>query len=476
LAFRLYVEEGRLRSSRRRLKAAVSGDSTLEATLKLRLKPPARPKSSDWRKGQRRREKRWKAREAREAVNRAAFVSRVRADPEAIRAPKEVKIDELTWDQYSLLRIIEGDGIRRSRSEAAAWRVLEPEFGGAVAEAFRDAAVAKWRAYRPTVGSDGMDRTSVPYVLIFAMAGLAIEAGDDGLGLARLPEAEAMEALRYVVWELNGFPKWFQPLYEAYPGLTETFVWRELEWELRSTELDGGGHYILHDLLYHAPWLHRVLAPRVADWWRENEIRHPDLVRYARRLLISGSLSRPVLADLAKTKLASPGTPPDQSPRWTALWVDADPFEGLAALEARLADLGALEATHFAETFAVNLIGGRHEGEQSAGGLSEPADVARLYTLLHRHIRVADDIERTGKGAYSPGLRDNAQDAREALLSRLADAPGEAAFCAMMALAEHHPEPSYRKYMERRARFRAVIDGDVGPWTDEEAQAFVRAK
>ena len=39
-------------------------------------------------------------------------------------------------------------------------------------------------------------------------------------------------------------------------------------------------------------------------------------------------------------------------------------------------------------------------------------DLRALYVLMHRFIRVAEDIERAGKGVYSPTLRDNAQEAR----------------------------------------------------------------
>jgi len=83
-----------------------------------------------------------------------------------------------------------------------------------------------------------------------------------------------------------------------------------------------------------------------------------------------------------------------------------------------------------------------------------------LYVLMHRFIRAQEDIERAGKGACSPTLRDNAQDARNNLFNMLSSAPGAETYAAIKALAKEHPEPSYRKLMVRRARERAIADAD----------------
>ena len=55
-----------------------------------------------------------------------------------------------------------------------------------------------------------------------------------------------------------------------------------------------------------------------------------------------------------------------------------------------------------------------------------------LYLLMTRYIRQQDDIERAGQGVYSPGLRDDAQDARNALIGFIRETPGKAAFLALL--------------------------------------------
>ena len=107
---------------------------------------------------------------------------------------------------------------------------------------------------------EGGNTSSIPYSLVFAMAGLAIEA-DEVDGFPRhLAASEVRLALRYIVFELNGFPRWLESMYRVWPKEVLDAVLTELFWELENTEPNGPMHYILHDLAIYAPWLHGALA------------------------------------------------------------------------------------------------------------------------------------------------------------------------------------------------------------------------
>lgn len=97
-------------------------------------------------------------------------------------------------------------------------------------------------------------------------------------------------------------------------------------------------------------------------------------------------------------------------------------------------------ATEFAQHFVVSLMGTRFGGNAMSSGYRSAAHLKTLYVLMHRFIRAADDIERAGTGAYSPTLRDNAQDARNKLFNLLAEMPGEETYLALKQLAKEHPE------------------------------------
>jgi len=95
--------------------------------------------------------------------------------------------------------------------------------------------------------------------------------------------------------------------------------------------------------------------------------------------------------------------------------------------------------------------------------------------LMNRFIRVAEDIERANKGAYSPTLRDDAQEARNRLFNMLVEVPGADAYAAIKALEAEHPEPGYRRWMAVRARERATMDADEPAWTVAQVRDFAQA-
>ena len=94
---------------------------------------------------------------------------------------------------------------------------------------------------------------------------------------------------------------------------------------------------------------------------------------------------------------------------------------------------------------------------------------------MHRYIRSTDDIERAGRGVYSPTLRDNAQDARDTLFNLLSAEPGAEAYAAIKALEQEHPDPDYRRWMALRAREQATADADEPLWTVDQVRAFAQS-
>jgi hypothetical protein len=346
-----------------------------------------------------------------------------------------------------------------------------PEFGEAVAQAYRNAAVAFWRTYVPGLRSEGAASGSTPFALIFAMAGIAIEVDETENFFTALSDEDARHALCYITWELNGFPRWFEPLYRAHPKAGFEAVAKELIWELDHSKLDQPTHYIVHDLLYHAPWLHADVAPLILDWLRANDMRNADNLRYCLNILSSSGASPGELGDLAKSKLAA-GVDAEQRPSWYALWVDNAPEEAIPALTAELEELGEIDGSGFAQLFVVSLLGDRHGTGNRTGAFKTALHLKDLYVLMHRYIKASDDLNRANGGVYSPTLRDNAQDARNNLFNLLSAEPGADTYAAIKALEEDHPEPSYRQWMAKRARERAIADADEPLWDAGQVHAF----
>ena len=473
LAFRLYREANEPAEWLDDLQVCVRNDRTLSAALDNLVNPhvpDAVAKSErEWVEYQENLE-----RERREvAENRAGWIARLKANPDVVRSPPGLQPGQFSTDQCWLLREVEGEDTREERAQASEWRTLSDEFGEDVARAYRNAAVEHWRHFRPELRSEGGNTRSIPYSLLFAMAGLAIEADEVDAFPGNLSPAEVRLALRYIVFELNGFPRWLESMYRAWPDEVLAAVLTELLWELENTDPDEPMHYILHDLAVYAPWLHGALAGPLLCWVRSHDLPSDAALHYSFRILRCGEFDPSDLVAVAMSKATDQSS--GQRAFWYAVWVDVDPETGVDALKAYLDGLGQDEGSHAAQLFITTLMGSSRGGPVSGpkfGRFHRPSYLKFLYILMHRHIRVTEDIDRSGGGVYSPGLRDEAQRARERLFSLLAEVPGKAAYVALSELIEEHPDPNACSWMETHARRRAEQDGDLERWTAEQVNEF----
>jgi len=470
-AFWTYRDAGRPRRWRVRLNAAAASDAELRTRLAVLYRPPVTESQRSLSRQMREHERRAREREERQTENRRGFVKRLRDDPDIVRHPPGLTEGQFSSDQYHLMGVIEGDGLRNDRVQGADWRALIPEFGEAVAAAYRDAAVAHWRHFTPSIRSEGGNTGSVPYSLIFAMIGLEIERLETAGFPANLSDAEAAHALRYIGWGLNDLPAWLEPMFRTHREIACDAVWKEMEWELEHSPADTPLHYMLHDVLYHSPWLHAIMAPRLLEWLLAKHPPNDDALRQAVHLLVSGGTPGENLVRLARTRIEA--APAQHLARWFALWVDGEPASGISATETWLASIeGAEQASAAAQLFVSSLQGGRRDNRPKLGKYRTAQNLKSLYVLMHRYIRTQDDIERAGKGVYSPVLRDDAQEARNLLFNQLSEIPGKATYTMLLELAEDHPDDAYRSWMKIRARTRAVADSDLEPWTAEQVREF----
>ncbi|MBY6044402.1 hypothetical protein KUV58_10275 [Phaeobacter italicus] len=455
-----------------------------ECLAKLRDKVEAMPELADhlegminWKpsKQQRAREERYEKvrrererRDAEAAERRRRWIESLKADPTLVRRPVTLEPGEMTENQYHLMQAtLKSDG---SRWRGGDWCSLISTFGEEVAAEYRDAAISHWRHYSPKLASEGIDPADVPMTLIFGLAGLEIEAGQTAEFPRHLSDDELQLAIRYVPWELNGFPTWSEKAFRDRPEIVSRLMLQELAWDLGHDEAPQ--FYMLHDIVYHAPWLHAHIANWVIDWLESNLVRDADVLRQAIYIAKSTDDGER-LSDLARSKVELQ-LPVSEQAKWYALWVDTEAASAIPRLEDWLSSMPADEASTAAQHFITELLGDRR-GQHLCTEFDSyrtPEHLKRLYTIMHQHIRSAEDIERAGRGAYSPGLRDDAQDARNALFNVLCDIPGKATFLALRQLAEDHPNVSSREWVLHLASERAEKDGDVDDWTDTQIREF----
>ena len=471
LAFRIYDQSEQPAEWADQMRDSVAGDAGLVARLDELMNRTTSGEVLKWQRQQEARERRLESRRREEAQRRSDWIVGLKADPERVRHPPGLAPTDLSRDQYWLLREIEDDE-RTRRSQGANWQALIEDFGEDVARAYRDAAKAHWRHGRPELRSGGGNTSSVEYSLIFGLAGIAIEAVEVDQFPGHLPDSDVRLALRYVFLELNGFPSWLEAMYKAQPDVVLEVIGTELLWELENTEPDRPMHYVLHDVAVYAPWLHHAMVGPLLGWIRSNDLPSDDALRHSLRVLFGGEVDPSDLLAVAKRK-AGRGSGWHRA-SWYAVWVDVEPDTSVDAVAIWLDGLGRKDGSHSAQLFITALMGSRHGADSGAnlGRFLTPPCLKSLYVLMHRHIRVAEDIDRSGAGAYSPGLRDNAQDARDRLFGLLSEIPGKPAYAALAELIEEHPNPNSRLWMARRARERAEQDGDLEPWTARQVSEF----
>ena len=456
-----------------KLRTAVKGDALLVASLEEGLNPTTSKADREWeRRSLQRKQKHEQKRQEQERA-RSEWIASLKANPDRVHNPPGLQRGEINNDQYWLLREIDDDRVRTTRTKGADWQSLTKEFGMDVAVAFRDAAMAHWRKFMPGLPSEGAETSSVSFELIFAMAGLQIEAQQFNEFPEHLEKSEILHALRYATWELNGFPVWLEAMHRFHAPTVTAAIETELFWELDNAKPDKPTHRVLDDLIHHAPWLHADLAQPLLSWVRKTDPPSIGSLRYCLHILKSGGVDPLDLAALAQTKVAtSPGA--NLLPQWYALWVDAQAQTGVPAISKWLTELDWDQTSHAAQLFITALIGDRRDAGSGPNicSFQTPQHLKSLHVLMHNHIRVKDDIDRAGTGTYSPELRDEAQNARNTLFHLLSKIPGKPTYVALTELIKEHPEPDLRPWMAKQAYRRAEEDGDLEPWTAPQISQF----
>nr|WP_313391377.1 hypothetical protein [Brevundimonas diminuta] len=472
LAFRIYVAAGRPRPMRLRMNARVQAVPELKAQLAGLMKPaPAGPEQVRYRRMSAQWERRDAARKLKTETNRQEWRTHLAGNLDAVRGVGLAKPDNVTNAQYYLhgeLRRLNGDNHNYSDSN---WRSLEAEFGADVAKAYRDGVVDFARRQKPRLISEGAPPNTIPFAAILGLNGLAIESAESPDWPNGLDDEAAERAFRLAMHELNGFPPWMPRLFSHAPALVTRKALAEIDFEL-ARACDGGSIYLLHDVNYSGQWLWDAIGPALLQRLSESDRGALENLRYVLNIIQGSNVPDAEIADVARRRVDGPDA--DRAATWFAIWVAVDPDHAIQALEDRLAAItDKTVRTRFAMIFISQLVGGRRTGGfWRRDQFKTPDTLKRLYLLMHACIQRKDDIDRAGKGVYSPELRDDAQDARDTLFRWLNEIPGKAAFVALSEIAKAHPDVESRVWFEHHARAKAQADSESDPWRVEQVREF----
>lgn len=477
LAFVIYRDAGRPQNWREKLWRRARKHSELSDRLRHYLNPPPPSKSA---KGFRRTEARWKRQDAKRKADQEAYHAGwkeyLASDLDKIAALQQAEPGRLTNPVYYLFGQSRDDRKITSRWTEYNWKDLAEEYGEKSARFYRDSAVAFWRLHDPRLRSEGYPANTTAHDTIIGLAGLEIEAIEASNSFpVALSHDEVLKACKHASFELNGFPLWFPTLFAAFPETVGDFLMQEIGYELSKTDAAGEMPYILSDVSWSGQWAWDRLAPDILRLLRGLEPSTPDRLRKLLKILHGSSAEGADIAELAMEKCASP-LPVESLALWYAAWTGIDPQTAIPALIAHVGGTDdASKRSEIVMRFVTALWGGRgREGVGARSAFRQPEHLKELYLMVHDHVRTAEDIERAGKGVYSPGLRDHAQEARSALLDMLTQIPGKDAFLALLDISKYHPVESLRPWMLHHAKTKAEQDGDLEPWSIPQIRDFAR--
>lgn len=479
LAFNIYTHNDRGNARRRAMWRAVKGESELESKLSILLNPPPMDKEQrTWRREESGWKRKAREREEKEAENRKGWVKWLREHVDVLR-DNSIAEKGSVWDDATsyLLDVLREKTTDSGHWAQSYWQALIQEFGQDVAEAFRDGCIEYWRKYIPEVRSEGMGNPNhTPYAVIVGLSGLGMEIKHNGHWPCYLSESEVELACRYAVRELNGFPDWLQSLHQKFPDIVEHRLLQEVKWEFAEFDGEQPSCYMFSHVT-RVDWLRPSFVESIIELLKTYEPSHDKTVEEALGIVLaSDDLDVNDLLKMIETKLASTETL-SRKAMWYAAWTALKAGQGIAALDERLSQLDeSTEATELAMLYITSLVGGRRSSPISSHfkDYQKVENLTTLIKLMHQYISHSEDINRSNGGAYSPTLRDNAQDARDFLFRLLKDIPGKETYLAMLDLAQTHPQESARDWYAVHAKQRAEEDTEQGAWIVDDIASFTR--
>lgn len=467
LAFHIYQQAGRPATWLKQLETSSKGRLELHSKLK-QLSEPQPSEMTKFERRQAELKEKQERQAAKEQAEWDAWKERLAGNLACLLG--STTPGAITKAQYTLERKKRSLATGTGRKSQGDWASLIPEFGESVAKAFREGAIRFWRTAPQKLPSEGGHAFVPSETVAFGLTGLAIEVSEQPNLFSQMTAAEAETAARFGLLDLYGFPSWLSDLFSHHSKVVAALVLQEIESELSAAPGESHHHCILEKVRRGGTWMFDHIAPSLIL-----RLEKP-LESVAGLQLTLSILNDSLIADDVISRLASVMTLPSSAPEiaatWFAAWIGTQPMVAIPALEQHLAALEFDEDKTRLVMLCLTVIAGNRHGSRCRQQYKTPHHAAHLYLLASKYIRVEDDIDRLGKGVYSPGLRDDAQDARNGLLNIIRDTPGREAFLALEKIAREHPAQRLRAWSAFYTEQRATADSKSKPWEPADVVDF----
>jgi len=355
----------------------------------------------------------------------------------------------------------------------ANWDVLAKKHGRRVAEAVKEGCKRAWRNYSPPLPHEKIKPCEIDGRLGIGLAGIQSSIFDGKLPFESISDADVRLITRYAVQEMNGFPTWFMDLAAARPGTVAEVLTTSVlgEWQHPATREPSNG--VLSGVAWQGGHLAQLVRPAVINSLRAGDPAHPAIRDCAVSLVVKTAvLPDDELGMIAAGRCRALPLESNVFFMWSAVCLQVNADQALTILEERLRDRPTADAV------VLGICGMLDDAMRPRlpfvrrPDYDKPSSLVRLIPLIYRHIRPADDIDRSRGGPYTPTARDNAARLRSRLLDRLAKNEDPAAAASLRALSGREELAVHRDWLLHLLDERMVSDADCPAWEPADIRVF----
>ena len=336
------------------------------------------------------------------------------------------------------------------------------------------AALIAFAYARTQVGSadsNVFNRLQVTNFDIMALGGMGLAAGTTPNWAADLTPSMAALAARLARVELNGFPTYLVPLAKAHPESVRAVLREDVEAQLIAG--DPATHGMLDKLRYADPSLSRLLVPDLARYLEANPVLDVGLLTKVMSAILRAMPVAPQdLLELAEQRAAI--AEPVAAANYLLLCFALSGEAAIDLLWTKMASIDPQAQAALCSALLPRLIGDRFLHENGLPATFSPRALEQLLVIAFEGVRPSEDIRRPNGVAFGRDERDEAQDARDAILERLIKFPGEATHAALKRLEAipGFPIPPHR--IRQLTLQHALQDSGLSPWQPGDLISFER--
>lgn len=366
----------------------------------------------------------------------------------------------------------EADESSSSHFTPSTWADLEKNRGKSITKAVRQGCKVSWRGFMVELPHEKQEPNTTKRSVIVGLAGLQAALDDGEIDLTRLTPSEVKRATRYALNELNGFTRWFPELANSHPEIVGNILCECVrgEWLYAADRKDV--HDVLQRLVWHGDPLLSLVSPTILELLKAGDPSNVVILRCALTVLIKQS-NPPIeeLAQIAAMRI-SDCLDRQRSALWFAVWLQV--ASGPAIEKLREICIPSAESDTLVNQICACLQGER--GDQypllKNPDYLHPDALREFIPLVYRHVRIEEDINRAGTGAYSPEARDDAQRFRGMLLDSLSRSSDPTATETLRLIALDPALLPVRDWILNLLDQRLEREADPLPWTPTDLRSF----